>query len=129
MSIATEVPPISQNAGSNGRSFETWSWLFMRLSGLVLLFLALLHFSITHIVNDVVETNSGFVANRWSNPFWRIYDWLLLVLALLHGLNGLRVIVNDYVSHSATRVTVKVVLSSITAGLMVLGTWAVVTFP
>ena len=28
------------------QNFETWSWFFMRVSGLVLLFLALLHFAL-----------------------------------------------------------------------------------
>ena len=59
-------------------NFETWSWYFMRISGLVLIFLALLHFSITHILYDVVDTNAAFVAARWDNPLWRIYDWTLL---------------------------------------------------
>jgi succinate dehydrogenase / fumarate reductase, membrane anchor subunit len=50
------------------QGFETWSWFFMRVSGLVLLFLALLHFAITHILNDVTETDARFVAERWENP-------------------------------------------------------------
>jgi len=78
---ALDVPP----AKPRKRSAEAWSWAFMRISGLVLVFLALVHFSITHIVNDVVDTDYDFVAERWHNPLWRLFDWLLLVLALGHG--------------------------------------------
>ena len=110
------------------RNLESWSWLFMRLSGLVLLFLALLHFAITHIVNDVVDTDAAFVGARWSNPLWRVFDWALLALALSHGLNGLRWIVDDYVHTPGRRAATKGVLYSVSLGLFAYGTWTIVSF-
>lgn len=110
------------------QNFETWSWFFMRISGLVLVFLALVHFAITHIINDVVETDHEFVAARWDNPLWRLYDWALLALGLLHGLNGLRWIIDDYVRTPARRAWVKALLYSITAALFFYGTLTIVTF-
>ena len=100
----------------------------MRISGLVLVFLALTHFALTHIVNDVVETDHHFVARRWENPLWRLFDWVLLVLALLHGLNGLRWIIDDYVRSPARRAVTKTVLYSLSFGLLGLGTLTIVTF-
>lgn len=100
----------------------------MRISGLILLFLALGHFAITHILNDVAKTNSGFVARRWENPLWRIYDWLLLSLGLLHGLNGLRFIMDDYIHSSAKRATTKAIVYSVTTGLFLYGTLTVITY-
>lgn len=111
------------------RSAEAWSWAFMRLSGLALVVLALVHFTITHIVNDVAHTDYDFVAERWHNPAWRLFDWLLLVLALAHGANGLRWIVDDYVRAPAPRRVVKVALYGLTAALMVVGTLTVLAFP
>ena len=110
------------------QSFETWSWFFMRVSGLILLFLALLHFSITHIINDVVETDAHFVARRWDNPMWRIFDWGLLFLALFHGLNGLRYIIDDYVRKPANRAWVKAVLYSLSIGLFAYGSLTIITY-
>ena len=110
------------------QSFETWSWFFMRISGLALLFLALVHFSLTHIVNDVTETDARFVAQRWDNPLWRLFDWALLVLALLHGLNGLRWIIDDYVRSPAKRAVTKAVLYSVSFSLLGYGTLTIVTF-
>jgi len=110
-------------------NFETWSWFFMRVSGLALLFLALTHFALTHIVNDVVETDFDFVANRWDNPLWRVFDWALLSLALLHGLNGLRLIVDDYVRVPARRAATKAVLYTTSGVLFAYGTLTILTFP
>ena len=110
------------------QNFETWSWYFMRVSGLVLLFLALLHFAITHIINDVVETDAVFVGERWDNPVWRIFDWTLLALALLHGLNGLRWIIDDYVRSPAKRAAVKAVIYTVSGVLFAYGTLVIVTF-
>jgi succinate dehydrogenase / fumarate reductase membrane anchor subunit len=111
-----------------GRSFEAWSWLFMRLSGLALVFLALVHFTLTHIATDVVDTNYRFVARRWDNPAWRLFDWLLLALALAHGLNGLRWIVDDYVRRPGRRRAVKALVYGLTGVLFALGTVTVLTF-
>ena len=110
------------------QNFETWSWFFMRVSGLVLLFLALTHFAITHILNDVVETDAEFVAARWENPLWRMFDWVLLTLALGHGLNGLRWIIDDYVRRPSARATVKAVLYSVSGALFAYGTFTIVTY-
>ena len=128
MSPATRKPATRKPA-TRKRSAEAWSWVFMRLSGLVLVFLALVHFSITHIVNDVVDTNYDFVAERWHNPAWRLSDWLLLVLARGNGVNGLRGIVDDYVRRAGARTMVKGFLYGLTGVLMVLGTLTILAFP
>ena len=109
--------------------WEAWSWLFMRLSGLALVFLALVHFAITHVINDVVETDYDFVAERWHNPAWRLFDWALLVLALAHGVNGLRWIVDDYVRRPGRNKAVKGLLYGLTAALFAVGTLTILAFP
>ncbi len=111
------------------RSFETWSWFFMRLSGLALVFLALVHFALTHIVNDVVETDYRFVADRWENPLWRLFDWALLTLALAHGANGLRWILDDYVRRPRRQAAARTALYGLSGLLFVAGTLTIVLFP
>jgi succinate dehydrogenase / fumarate reductase membrane anchor subunit len=110
-------------------SFETWSWFFMRVSGLVLLFLALTHFALTHILHDVASTNYDFVARRWHNLGWRIFDWSLLALALAHGLNGLRMIVDDYVRAPGWRATTKAFVYTLSGVLFAYGTLVIFSFP
>ena len=107
---------------------EVWSWYFMRISGLILLFLALLHFFMTHILHDVVDTNAAFVADRWQNPLWRLYDWVLLTLGLFHGLNGLRFIMNDYIQTAWKRAATKAFLYTLVGSLFLYGTLTLVTY-
>src|SRR5690606_15936967 len=109
-------------------NFELITWFFMRISGVLLLFLVLGHLAIMHIVNDIADIDYAFVVGRWISPFWRIYDMLLLWLALIHGANGLRVIVDDYARHQGWRVFWKAVLYTITAVLLIMGTEVIVTF-
>ena len=125
--LPVDADPTTARPGGRG-GFETWSWFFMRVSGLALVFLALAHFAITHIVNDVAETDFRFVEARWRNPLWRVFDWALLSLALLHGLNGLRYIIDDYVRKPDARAGVKAVLYTLTGGLFFLGTITIVSF-
>ena len=50
-----------------------------------------------HVAHSILEVDYAFAARRWAVPAWRVYDWLLLALALLHGFNGLRVVVDEWV--------------------------------
>lgn len=127
MATTLERPPPRSNRRPR-QNFETWQWFFMRISGLALVVLALGHFALTHIIHDVVDTDAAFVADRWSNPLWRAYDWALLTLALFHGLNGLRVIIDDYVRRPGRRATVKSVLYTVSLLLFAYGTLTIVTY-
>ncbi|HEX2296217.1 MAG TPA: succinate dehydrogenase hydrophobic membrane anchor subunit [Actinomycetota bacterium] len=121
--------PKAFTADRRPSSFEVWSWFFMRLSGIVLLFLVLIHLFVMHIVDEGVErVNFAFVAERWDNVGWKTFDWMMLFLSLLHGANGMRIILEDYVKNSAWRVTAKGVLYTATLVLMVMGTAVIVTF-
>ncbi|MFI5053764.1 MAG: succinate dehydrogenase hydrophobic membrane anchor subunit [Acidimicrobiia bacterium] len=109
--------------------FELWTWLFMRISGLVLLVLAVGHVLIMHVVGKGVgRVNFGFVATRWQSPFWRTWDWALLVLALIHGINGLRVITLDYVRKPGARLAINMFFYVTGFVLFVLGSVVVFTF-
>ena len=126
--IKRDSTEIGLGRRSSRQNFETWSWLFMRVSGIVLFFLALINFFIMHIMHDVTTTTVAFVAARWSNPLWRIFDWMLLALGLLHGTNGLRYIMDDYVRSPIKRVIVKVSVYGISGILFFVGTLTIVTF-
>ena len=108
---------------------EVWWWFFMRISGIILLFLVLIHLYVMHLVGEGVErVDFAFVAERWDNVGWKTFDWVMLVLALLHGTNGLRIITEDYVRSPAWRTTTKAILYTVTGLLMIMGTAVLVTF-
>jgi len=102
---------------------ERFWWYFMRLSGLALVFLALGHMFIMHVLVVITgqEINFAFVQSRWGTPFWRIYDLLLLVLAFMHGVNGARIVISDYVAHRTARSLILGILLFISAVWLILG--------
>lgn len=113
---------------ARGGGFEFYSWYFFRISGLALIFLAIGHVVIMHVVNTVDEIDYAFVADRWNSPFWRVYDMMLLLLALLHGVNGARVGIEDYVRRPGWRVFAFSALWLITLSFIVIGAMAIINF-
>jgi len=129
MATVEQVYRRHHAAGSAASGFEVWSWFFMRISGVLLVFLALGHLAIMHVFGGGVERISfDFVAARWSGMFWRTYDWLLLALSMLHGVNGTRVVLEDHVRRDGWRVLLKTGLYTVAFLLLVLGTFVLVTF-
>ena len=121
--------PIGAGRDRPVGGFELWTWVFMRISGIVLLVLAVGNVLIMHVVGKGVgRVNFGFVATRWQSPFWRTWDWALLVLALIHGINGLRVITLDYVRPVGARFAINMFFYVTGFMLFVLGTVIVFTF-
>lgn len=102
---------------------ELFWWYFMRLSGLALVFLALGHMFIMHVLVVLTgdQIDFAFVQSRWGTPFWRIYDLLLLVLAFMHGVNGARIVISDYVAHRTARSLILGILLFISAVWLILG--------
>src|SRR5688500_5750041 len=94
----TSKPLGYQPKAPRGSKFETRAWQYMRWSGVLLLPLAFIHLIYMHIINSVYDINYHWVIEtRWFFTGWRIYDAFLLVFAGLHGFNGLRYVINDYV--------------------------------
>ena len=121
--------PQAFSADRRPSSFEIWSWFFMRISGIVLLFLVLIHLYIMHLADEGVErVDFDFVAARWASVGWRSFDWILLFLALLHGANGLRIVIEDYVRSPGLSTPLKGTLLALTTVLMIMGTAVIVTF-
>jgi succinate dehydrogenase / fumarate reductase, membrane anchor subunit len=122
---------ISTGYGAKPSSggFETFSWFFFRVSGILLIFLVIFHLIIMHVTTDVAQTTYNFVVARYSNPLWRLYDWLLLTLALLHGMNGLRIVIDDYVRGRGARLTLLSIAGILTLVFLMLGTITLITFP
>lgn len=111
------------------RNFELVAWLFMRLSGIVLVVLVLGHLLIQLFLDGgVSKIGFAFVAGRWASPFWQGWDLLMLWLAMLHGGNGLRTVINDYAERPATRMWLKGLLWAATIFTVLLGTLVIFTF-
>jgi len=119
------------NAASRPRpesGLELYAWMFMRISGVALLVLALGHLLVMHIINNVDNIDFRFVAERYATPFWRTYDLVMLWLALIHGLNGIRTLLGDYVRPQGWRVFSLAALYVLGFIVLALGTLTILTF-
>jgi succinate dehydrogenase cytochrome b556 subunit len=124
--VVSERPNSELSAGIPG--FDRLVWYFLRVSGLALVILACGHLIITHFLNVPSETVFDFVANRWANPLWRTFDFLLLFFALWHGILGMRLIVIDLVRAPGWRVTLNSLFWVIGIVFFALGTITIFAF-
>lgn len=93
-------------------------WYTQRVTGALLVILLVAHFWVEHFMSKTMlrgDISYEAILSRISNPVWQAIDISFLLVALLHGLNGLRNIVLDYsrIGPRATQV--------FTLGLVVVG--------
>jgi succinate dehydrogenase hydrophobic anchor subunit len=129
-----------------GMNFETLMWLFTRLSALAMyafvLFaiIAVLVMGARQNMNMADVIRWGFMPNvthvqttnvpdvaPFATPFWRLMASGLLLLAVSHGVHGLVVIADDYITKHVGRQIVRVLsiifmLSMMGVGLYILWT-------
>jgi succinate dehydrogenase / fumarate reductase membrane anchor subunit len=118
------TPPVKRRV-----NWEKWGWLYMRVSGLLLVVLIFAHLFVNLASGAGVRAvDFAFIAGKYSTPFWIIWDTLMLWLALIHGANGMRTIVNDYAQRPMLRKTLLGAILASTVILLVLGTLVIYTF-
>lgn len=108
--------------------FELYSWVFMRVSGLLLLFMALYHLYWWNLVVGVEHLSAELVLERWNQPLWRLFNIALASFAMLHGLNGLRYSIEDYIRNPTARKVVKGIAYFVVLGALAWGVFALLTY-
>ncbi len=131
MATQTPVPDVAapRSRTAQRTNYEMTSWLFMRGSGVLLVFLVLGHLWVNLVTGEgISQVDFAFVAGKWSSPFWQVFDLLMLWLAQLHGTNGLRTVINDYAERDQTRFWLKALLYAASVAVLALGTLVIFTF-
>jgi succinate dehydrogenase / fumarate reductase membrane anchor subunit len=119
---------LKQARATYSTNSELAWWVFMRLSGLALIFLTFGHLFMTNIQINAGEIDWQFVASRLNTPWVKVYDTFLLVLAMLHGANGVRYSIEDYAANPSRRFTLKAIFYSLTVLVFLFGIislWAI----
>lgn len=107
-----------------GFNFEYLMWVFTRLSGLALILLAifgmgaafwmgartqmdvgtLFRWTFFPNPNHVINSDIPDVTLGWANAYWQVMQMLVFFFGVTHGVNGLRVVIEDYLKASWGRV-------------------------
>jgi succinate dehydrogenase / fumarate reductase membrane anchor subunit len=112
----TSQAKVHARSRTGGR-FELYAWFFTRVTGILFLLMGAFNIAYANLAGgrgnmDVaaqmrwaffpipfhVESTAVEVTPNFSNPFWQVYSFILVTFAATHGFNGLRVILEDYVS-------------------------------
>ncbi len=129
MTTETVEAPRSPKKARRSPNLEKWGWIWMRVSGVMLVVLIFGHLFTNLVAGEGVKAiNFAFVAGKWADPFYMVWSTLLLWLSLIHGANGMRTIVNDYAYRPLLRRILHGALLSSTVVLLLLGTFVIFTF-
>ena len=109
-------------------NLERMAWLFTRISAVVLLVMAVFHLLYMHIAMGIDAVSFQLIAYRWQFLGWRLFDLVLLIFGWLHGANGMRIVIDDYVHSPAGRMVARTLLLVVTVAVIVLGSFVVLTF-
>jgi len=116
--------------------FEYGMWLFTRISGLALIILGAISLAAAFLLggrtqidmptmfrwmffpnpNHVVNSNIPDVSLGWSNAFWQIYSMLVIFFAAVHGLNGLRMVLEDYIENAFIVALMRIIVMVLLVG-------------
>jgi succinate dehydrogenase / fumarate reductase membrane anchor subunit len=107
-------------------NYENIAWKWMRYSGLLLIPFAWGHVLIQDVLVGVHQIDIDYVAMRWANLAWRVYDFLLLAFAFAHGVNGLRQVINDFIKNTRLMRLVSMLLFVFWLVLSLIGAVAII---
>lgn len=125
-----EAPRSPSRPARRGRvNWEKWGWIYMRGSGVLLVVLIFGHLFVNLVLGQGIrQIDFAFIGGKYSNPFWQIWDLVMLWLAFIHGGNGMRTLVNDYASNPTVNRLLKFAILAAVVVLILLGTLVIFTF-
>jgi succinate dehydrogenase cytochrome b556 subunit len=101
-----------------------WSWLFQRITAVLLIVCLAIHLIFTHIVG-IGDINYDTIGDRLAHAGFIVVDIILLAAGTFHALNGLRMVLMDYWFTSRKRaLTLTIVLWVVGIAAFGYGTWA-----
>jgi succinate dehydrogenase hydrophobic anchor subunit len=129
-----------------GLTFEMFMWLFTRLSALAMYGLILIAIfgalimgarnnmsfadvlrwgfmpNVTHVQETQIQDTTP-----WASPFWKLTASALLLVATAHGVHGLVVIADDYITTSRGRQFVRLLSIIMMASMGLIGLYIIWT--
>jgi succinate dehydrogenase hydrophobic anchor subunit len=129
-----------------GWNLEYLMFLFTRLSGLAFFVLAIagllwalymgarLQMNVGTLMRWTFFPNPNHVLDSeipntdlWANGLWQIFQILILFLGGTHGINGLRVVLEDYIQRPALQMLLRFVIFLLWIFLLMLSVYVVIS--
>lgn len=129
-----------------GLNFETFMWLFTRLTALGMYFLMLvavvgalvmgartqmnladvMRWAFTPNVTHVQSTDVPAL-DPWATPFWKVVASLFVLVAGTHGLHGVLSVLDDYYAQPRLRALFRIIITILIPVLIGIGIYVVWT--
>ena len=130
-----------------GFNLDYLMWPFTRISGLALALLglvglvgALLMGARTQVdlptlmrwtffpsPNHVINSEIPDISLGWASAYWQVMQILVIFFGVSHGMNGLRVVLEDYIDHSFFLILLRGLLFLVWLGIMILAVYLALT--
>ncbi|MFC1852151.1 succinate dehydrogenase, hydrophobic membrane anchor protein, partial [candidate division CSSED10-310 bacterium] len=107
-------------------TYNKMLWKVQRLTGVMLLPLALGHYMIMHL-NETLGHHADTILARLKNPFIILIDLLLLATVTTHAWYGIQTLINDNVSTKSIQFASRVLLTFIVFVIYIAGLY-ILTF-
>lgn len=128
MAAISEKTGITRRKVEVQSNFERTAFVFMRLSGIALLLLAVGHMLLQHVLNSSTNLTIVFVAEQWNSWGWKVFDILLLAFTVTHGINGFRNVLEDYIHNRSLMKLINIVLLLFVVATILWAGYAIINF-
>ncbi len=80
----------------SGRSLFSWAFSFQRLTGIILLIYLCMHLTYLTSLLDKTGATYEYLTSITLSKQFLVFDILLVLCGVYHGINGLRVIIHEF---------------------------------
>ncbi len=102
------------------------AWLLQRISAVILFVLLLFHFIVYHFLTNTRSVDYLRVMNRAQSWWFPLLQFMFLLTALYHGLNGVWSVLEDYTTSKFWRLVWYSLLLTVGTILLFVGTLTII---
>lgn len=107
------------------------AWLFQRITAVILFVLLMAHYIGYHFLSKGVAKGGKHITYNevktlMSSPLFNLIQFIFLLTALYHGINGIWMVVEDYISNKGWRIFIYSLLIIVGISLLFIGTMTII---
>jgi succinate dehydrogenase / fumarate reductase membrane anchor subunit len=128
--LQSEETPSKKWFTPRSSSTGALDWVFQRFTGVILVLLIGLHMLVVHFIPLGLDVAAEFGVASYQATYARLaggwffaIDWAMLVLALYHGINGVRMVVLDFSPGPKLNLLFSIIFTLVFFIAVVYGTW------